>query len=292
MIEGFKPLLAVQAEFDKVDFTDMVASPKLDGIRAIVIDGVVMSRNLKPIPNQHVQNRFKHLEHYDGELICGSPTSPSVYRDSNSAVMSRDGTPEVTFYVFDHIQFPDSEYEVRSMNLWANEDVVVLPQIPVRDKAHLDEIEAGFLEQGYEGLMLRKARGPNSKYKFGRATAKSNTLLKVKRFADAEYEVIGYVERMENQNEKTTDALGHSKRSSHQENKVGRGDLGALVCHTADGLRFNVGTGFDDDQRRKLWEIKDDGLIGQWVKVKSFLIGVKDAPRFPVFLGFRDKIDL
>ena len=58
----FKPLLAVQAEFDKVDFRDMWLSPKLDGVRAIVIGGVVMSRNLKPIPNRHVQSLFKHLE--------------------------------------------------------------------------------------------------------------------------------------------------------------------------------------------------------------------------------------
>ena len=292
MIPNYKPLLAVQADFDKVDFTDMWLSPKLDGIRAIVIDGVVMSRNLKPIPNKHVQSLFKHLEYYDGELIAGSPTSPSAYRDSASAVMSVEGTPDVTFFVFDHIERPDDDYEARHANLVAEASVVVLPQDPVCSKADLEAHETKYLEQGFEGCMIRKARGPNSKYKFGRATAKSNTLLKVKRFADAEYEVIGYVERMENQNEKTTDALGHSKRSSHQENKVGRGDLGALVCRTAEGLEFNCGTGFDDDQRRKLWEIKDDGLIGKWAKVKSFLIGVKDLPRFPVFLGFRDQADM
>ena len=156
-------------------------------------------------------------------------------------------------------------------------------------EANLLKYEAYLLERGAEGVMVRSYEG---KYKQGRSTEKEGILGKLKRFADAEYEVIGYVERMENQNEKTTDALGHSKRSSHQENKVGRGDLGAIVCRTGDGLEFNCGTGFNDDDRAKLWAIRDTGLIGRFAKIKSFLIGVKDLPRFPVFLGFRDDADM
>mgnify|MGYP005609938573 FL=1 len=80
MSADFKPLLAVQAEFDKIDWTrEWVISPKLDGIRAIVRGGVVMSRNLKPIPNPVVQERFKHLEGFDGELIVGDSTSKTCY---------------------------------------------------------------------------------------------------------------------------------------------------------------------------------------------------------------------
>ena len=106
MIDKFKPLLAVQADLDNLDYTDLLLSPKLDGIRAIVIDGVVLSRSLKPIPNLYIQSLFKHLEFYDGELIVGSPTAPDVYRTSNSGCMSVNGMPDVTFYVFDHIQSP------------------------------------------------------------------------------------------------------------------------------------------------------------------------------------------
>jgi DNA ligase-1 len=120
---------------------------------------------------------------------------------------------------------------------------------------------------------------------------KEGILGKLKCFTDAEYEVVGFQERMHNGNEATVNALGHTERSSHKENKIGRGDLGALVCRTADGLEFNVGTGFDDQLRRWIWDNREN-LHGKLVKVKSFLIGVKDAPRFPVFLGFRDPIDM
>lgn len=293
MIPGFKPLLASPADLDKLDLTDMLLSPKLDGIRAIVIDGVVMSRSLKPVPNRHVQSLFSHLEYYDGELICGDPTSPTCYRDTNSAVMSRDGEPDVTFHVFDHIQYPDHEYVDRLIRLAEPTDNVrvVEQHLLTAYTESLEELEGRYLEQGFEGVMLRKRCGPNSLYKFGRATAKSHTLLKVKRFSDAEYTVIGYEERMHNGNVATTNELGRTERSSHKENKSGRGDLGALTCKTADGIIFNVGTGFTDDDRARLWAIRDT-LGGKIVKVKSFMVGVKDAPRFPVFCGFRDPTDM
>ncbi len=116
--------------------------------------------------------------------------------------------------------------------------------------------------------------------------------MKLKRFTDAEFEVIGYEERMENTNEAFTNELGRTKRSSHQEGKIGRGDLGALVLRDAQGLVFKVGTGFDDQQRASLWEARDRDLIGRLAKIKFFAIGVKDAPRHPVFISFRPDIDL
>lgn len=259
--------------------------------RGVVIDGVVMSRNLKPIPNKHVQKLFGHLEYYDGELIAGSPTSPSVYRDTASAVMSVDGEPDVTFYVFDHIEFPGDDYALRYRRLQADTSTEVLAQNRIDSLKTLSAWEDYYLEQGYEGVMLRKSTGPNSKYKFGRATAKSQTLLKVKRFVDAEYEIIGFEERMHNGNLATTDALGHTKRSSHKENKTGRGDLGALICVTKDGIEFSVGSGFTDEQRAEIWANRAK-YLGKLAKIKSFPIGVKTAPRFPVFLGFRSEIDL
>lgn len=290
MTKQFKPLLASPVEFDKLDYTDLYLSPKLDGIRAIVIGGVVLSRNLKPIPNLSVQAKFKHLEHYDGELICGSPTSSTCYRDTNSACMRVEGEPDVTFYVFDHIEHPGSTWLARYSNLRECGGVEIVGHNLVGSYETLIETETAYLSKGYEGVMLRKGLGPNSTYKFGRATAKSQTLLKVKRFVDNEYEVIGYEERMHNGNVATTNALGHTERSSHKENKSGRGDLGALILLTVDGVEFNCGTGFNDAERAALWTIRDT-LPGQWAKVKSFMIGVKDAPRFPTFLGLRDPID-
>ena len=72
---------------------------------------------------------------------------------------------------------------------------------------------------------------------------------------------------------------------------MGKNTLGALVCLTQEGIGFKIGTGYTAEMRKELWEIRDT-LIGKLVKYKYFNIGVKVAPRLPVFLGFRDSSDL
>lgn len=298
MSKPFKPLLAAPVEWDKVDFgngpTRLVASRKLDGIRCIIIDGVAMTRSLKPIPNKFIQARFgrPEYEHLDGEIIIGATNAPDVYRTTNSGVMSHDGEPDAKFYVFDHVGHPDMPYRGR-LNLATEQcskldHVHVVPQIGVYDKAGVDDLESQFLAEGYEGLMLRTLSCP---YKFGRATAKSNTLLKVKQFLDAEAKIIGYEELMHNDNDAVTNALGYTERSSHKDNMTPGNTLGALICRTPDGVVFRIGTGFDAATRKDLWE-KRGTLLGWMAKYKSFLIGVKEAPRFPVFLGLRSELDL
>jgi DNA ligase-1 len=145
------------------------------------------------------------------------------------------------------------------------------------------KLEAEMLEQGYEGLILRDGHAP---YKMGRSTVKEGYLLKLKRFTDAEFEVIGFEERMHNANEASTNELGRTKRSSCMAGLEGRGDLGALVVRRAGGLVFNVGTGLNDADRQEIWNHQDK-YLGQMAKVKYFAIGMKDAPRHPVFLGWR-----
>jgi len=44
--------------------------------------------------------------------------------------------------------------------------------------------------------------------------------------------------------------------------------------------------------RRAYPDPASDNLMGKVVKYKSQPTGVKDKPRFPVFLGFRDKVDM
>ena len=87
----FKPMLATDADIEKLRFP-LLASAKLDGVRAVVRDGVVYSRSNKPIPNKFVQDSFKDLDCVDGELIVGEPNSSTVYRDTVSHVMSHDKT--------------------------------------------------------------------------------------------------------------------------------------------------------------------------------------------------------
>jgi len=294
LLEGelttFKPMLASDAELDKLRFP-LLASAKLDGVRAVVKNGVVLSRSLKPIPNEYVQSLFKHLEHFDGELIVGEPTSKTVYRDTVSGVMSKGGEPDVTFFVFDHIEYPTRSYRERIKRIRTNP---LFTSAGVMHEQHiitcLDTLltfEQQTLDEGYEGLILRD---PDAPYKFGRSTAREGYLLKLKRFTDAEFEVIGFEERMHNGNEATTNELGRTARSGHKAGKTGRGDLGALVVRTAEGLVFNVGTGFDDALRAEIWS-NQDKYKGALAKVKFFQVGMKDAPRHPVFLGWRDERD-
>jgi DNA ligase 1 len=289
----FKPMLAKDADLALLRFP-LLASAKLDGIRAIVINGVVVSRSLKPIPNKFVQSQFGHLEHFDGELIVGDPTSKTVYRDTVSHVMSHDKADfDVKFYAFDHIEKPADPYYLRADRLrleWylhANPAVALLDQSYAHSQEMLQRIEDDHLDHGFEGLILRD---PSAPYKFGRSTAKQGHLLKLKRFVDAEATVIGFEERMHNGNEATTDELGHTKRSSHAANKSGLGDLGALVAKY-NGVEFAIGTGFTAEERIDIWANRPQ-YIGQQVKFKFFPVGVKDKPRHPVYLGWRNPIDL
>ena len=115
-------------------------------------------------------------------------------------------------------------------------------------------------------------------------------LLKLKRFTDSEAVILDVVEEMANMNEATVDERGYTKRSSHQDNKVGKGRMGALLVRDlTTGVEFQIGTGFDAADRAEFWE---QDMRGKIVKYKSFSIGVKDKPRFPSFLGLRSEIDL
>jgi DNA ligase-1 len=283
-------MLACDCNLAKLRYP-VLASPKLDGVRAYVKDGVVLSRSNKPLPNRHVQQLFKGFEGFDGELIVGPPNAPDVYRTTVSGVMSHDGEPNVNFHVFDLATSADS-YHTRYKALLemhtSGMDFELLKQYRINSEAELIEYEQYVLSQGYEGVILRD---PYAAYKQGRGSMTDQCLMKLKRFSDAEATVIGFEERMHNANEATVDERGYTKRSSHQGNKVPMGTLGALLVRNADGVEFAVGTGFDDAQRQEVWDNRDK-YLGRVVKYKYFEIGVKDKPRHPVFLGWRDLIDM
>ena len=287
----FKPLLACDADLNTLRFP-LLASAKLDGVRAIVRDGMVYSRSNKPISNKYVQSAFGHLQHLDGELIVGDPRSKTAYRDTVSHVMSLNKINfDLRYYVFDHIGNMSDRYQNRLVQVNRRQPahagvVVTHVQHVIHNVTALLALEETLLNEGYEGLILRD---PDAHYKMGRSTAKEQILLKLKRFTDNEYAVVGFEERMRNDNVATTNELGRTARSSHQENKNGRGDLGALVLQ-GDGFTFNCGTGLTDQERDEIWQNRPT-YLGRLAKVKHFLIGAKDKPRHPVFLGWRDRSD-
>lgn len=299
MSKTFKPMLAVNAEdIEKINYP-VFASPKLDGIRCLVIGNELLSRKLKPIPNGHCQSLFANhiLAGFDGELIVGEPNASDAYNKTTSGVMSQDGEPDVYYYVFDlmEVGWPYIERyafiknHVKALPKELRERIRVVEQVRINDADELRAYEEKCVNEGYEGIMIRDIHG---NYKFGRSTLREGLLLKVKRFEDMEATIVGFEERMSNQNEAKRNALGQIERSTAKDGKVATDSLGALVCR-ADGYEqtFNVGSGFTEEQRQKLWEQRDE-LIGKLAKIKYQPAGEKDAPRFPVFIGFRSEIDL
>lgn len=296
---SFKPTLAVAADFSKIQYP-VYASPKLDGIRCSIVGGEALSRTLKLIPNRHIQGQLgdPRLDGLDGELIVGPPTSKTCYTDSVSNVMAFDKTPDYTYYVFDDYSHPSAVYRYRRERLLdslGNGKWGMFPQICLLEQnliGHEDDMlayEAAKVEEGYEGIILRS---PNAPYKYGRSTVKEGYLLKVKRFEDSEAEIIGFDEEMFNGNEAQVNELGRTKRSTAAEGLVGKQTLGAFrVRDCVSGVEFSVGTGLTALQRGLFWQRQDE-YIGRLVKYKFFPVGVKVAPRHPVFLGFRDKRDL
>ena len=284
----FKPMLASPANFDRLVYP-VYGSPKLDGIRASVVGGRLLSRTLKEIPSRHIYNMFNQVkfEGLDGELIVGDPTNETCYRDTVSGVMADDKTPSFTYYVFDKWNVVGSmSFRLDALRTLTHElDHKRIKRVVhelIEDRAQLEAYEAKMVALGYEGVMLA---APNAAYKHGRATVKGGELLKVKRFEDSEAVVLGIVEEEFNGNDAETNELGRTKRSSAKAGKVGKGSMGALLVRDwKTNVEFNIGTGFTAADRAAMW---DKPPIGETVKYKFFPVGVKDKPRHPVYLGTR-----
>lgn len=277
----------------------LIASPKLDGIRCVILNGVAYSRAMKPIPNRFVQkvlgakSMIRLFDGLDGELIVGRPTAKNVFNQTTSAVMSQGGEPNFRFFVFDHVHHAESSYSKRqlAMKMAADRSGVIqlAQQIQINDQESLLQYEHRCLTAGYEGVVLRK---PHAPYKHGRSTLKEGTLMKLKRFKDSEAIVIGMTELMHNGNEATINELGYKERSSKKANKIGLDTMGSLIVRDLKTkVEFEIGTGFTDADRAWWWNrgSHPHRLI---IKYKYQPTGVKDKPRFPVYLGIRDRRDL
>lgn len=280
-----QPMLACTPGPAGVTSFPVLVTPKIDGIRALMVGGRLLSRTLKPIPNMAVSRALESAlpDGCDGELMYGDS-----FQSCTSAVMTRAG-PQTGFvyYVFDYVCSPTTPYSARIDDLVHNlssastrrslerikevVDVVTLIPVSISDDSELAGYERKTLAEGFEGVI---ARLPQGRYKFGRSTPREGLMLKIKRFEDAEARVTGVEELVHDQGGKQNSGL-----------------LGALVLERPDGVIFRVGTGFTAAQRKSLWGARRT-LTGRWVKYKFFRMGTAIAPRFPTFLGFRDERDI
>ena len=295
-----KPMLAASLEtIDSIKFPVYV-TPKLDGIRCLKIDGNIVSRTFKPIRNAELAAAVKDLlpDGSDGELIMGG-----TFQNTTSMVMSADkmiGNEKAYFYWFDYlVEDPKKSYleRMEDMKKFVEDHpeiltaspVKIVPLVPteINTIEELLKYETKILEQGFEGVMLRTAHGP---YKFGRSTLKEGSLVKMKKFDDDEAIITGFNELQKNTNEKTKDEFGYAKRSSHKDGKIDQDTLGSLIVVWRE-TEFSIGSGFTAEQRKEFWDQRNN-LIGKLVKFKYFATGMKEAPRFPIFLGFRHPDDM
>ena len=216
-------------------------------------------------------------------------------QQTSSGVMSYDGRPDVKFYVFDrwNLSNPFVERQLRAFGdaLQLGGGVRELRHDWIKSYEQLLQYEEHYLSVGYEGVMLRHPNGP---YKQNRSTLREAYLVKVKRFEDSEALITGYEPLYRNLNEAEFDERGYTKRSHASDGKVADDLLGKVVVRDlGTGVEFSVGSGFTEAQRIQLWTLRDSNLMGRVIKYKSFKnAGVKDAPRHPIFLGFRDVEDM
>lgn len=302
MTKQFKPLLAFTVEDTSKLQYPLLGFIKLDGIRVVILDGVVYSRSMKPIRSKAVQKLFgrQELNGLDGELLYGNWSADNVFNLTTQACMASELKAEfkesdIRLAVFDYA-LSDEVYEVRHSIAKGVVEVAydkhisqlgMLYPTKIGNEGELLAFEQYALDAGYEGIMVRSSDG---KYKQGRSTAKEGIIGKLKRFSDAEAIVVGFEEKMTNTNEKKVNELGYSERSSSKSGLVGAGTLGALVCE-CNGIRFTMGSGFDDAGRKEVWE-NQAKYLGKLAKFKYFAVGMKDSYRFPIFLGWRDEEDV
>ena len=299
-ISIFRPMLCASNNpmtypkyFEELTFPKF-ASPKYDGIRAIVKNGVLMSRTFKPIPSLQCQEEFRMVDHIDGELLEGNVFDFGVYNRTQSHVMSEDKPGNISYVLFDytHPDYINDPFYIRLDRLKeAIKDYDVYQLAPQEEVGTIDELlqcEEKWLELGAEGLILKC---PISPYKQGRSTWRENAGIKLKREMQDEGIIIGYEERMINENEKKTNALGYSERSHHKDNKVPAGMIGKFLVDFNDEV-ISVAPGVFTHNELEEMYVNWYKYQGQILTFQHFPHGKKDAPRQARAKGIRHRSDM
>jgi DNA ligase-1 len=253
------PLLLAESWDGVTDPVGWWLSEKLDGVRAYWDGKQFLSRlgNLYHAPDWFIAG-LPNVP-LDGELWLGR----KQFQRAVSIVRRQDKSDlwkEIRFLVFD-APAVDKEFEQRfrfvqdCMKKQGLAYATLHPHALCKGIEHLQEELARVEALGGEGLMLRQ---PNSRYAVGR----SLTLLKVKRFQDAEARVLGH----------------EGGKGRH------KGRLGALLVEMANGIRFAVGTGFSDAEREQ------PPAVGTLITFRYQELSDGGVPRFPSYVGIRKDV--
>lgn len=258
-----KLILAHKYDPRRHDPTQYLVSEKLDGVRACWTGTDLLTRTGKRLAPPETWTRHLPTDTVlDGELFMGR----GRFQDTVSVVRTTKGEDkgwcDVRYHVFD-VPGMDAPFEARldavrrCVESASNESpLVFVPHERCDGVAQLELRMNAVVEAGGEGLMMRR-RG--SAYTGGR----SWTLLKVKRFHDAEATVIAHV-------------AGKGKHA---------GRMGALRvrCPTTEH-EFKIGTGFDDATR------EHPPPVGSVVTYRYQELTRACRPRFPSYLRVREPL--
>ncbi len=250
-------ILLAEVYRNQVDVSKYLVSEKLDGVRAVWDGQTLRFRSGRPVnaPRWFLEGLPKRA--LDGELWLGRGSferlSGIVRREVPDDVEWR----QVRYMIFELPGAPGTFAQraaligetVKQADVpWLRE----IEQFRVVDRNSLQKRMKEVVRAGGEGLMLHRA---DALYETGR----SDTLLKMKPWEDAEATVIGH-------------QPGRGKYA---------GLLGALRVRTVDGREFSLGTGFTDQQRR------NPPPVGATVTYRYHDLTRNGMPRFASFLRVR-----
>jgi len=241
MTKHFKPMLAHKFDDKRVDWSKPVfIQPKLDGVRCVFTKDGAFSRTGKKFMNlQHLftpkmfsmfkQNPWLVLdgELYNHDLRDDFEKIISLVRKQKPTDDDRkEARKLIQYHVYDYAFCNPNENKVdlieSDMNRYGKRHDQLtrsnmygkhIRYVPARGVHTLDkakEIHNNFLEQGYEGSILRL----DGAYKNGR----SYDLMKFKDFSDTEATIVSWVE-------------GKGKR---------RGTIGKFIAVDSDGIKFGM----------------------------------------------------
>ncbi len=218
--------LSLDENRENIDLSHYFYTEKLDGVRGYWDGQQLMTRTGNPIQAPAWFLSALPEVAVEGELWIGR----GLFEKVSGIVRTREPDDEnwrdVTFWLFDLPHYP-GDYKTRKQFL---DQVVTRINMPfiraVNVKSFTSDLQLqrdwqAWQKQGAEGVMFYKA---DALYLPGRGTA----LLKLKGYEDAEATVIEILE-------------GKGKY---------RGMMGALLVEDANGVRFKIGSGFTDEQRK------------------------------------------
>jgi len=318
-MSSIKPQLAEDAVLDKVVFP-CGGQPKIDGVRAMNLNGTLTGRSLDPFEGFGITDYFSKPEFQglDGEMILGNdPASPDRLCSLTTGAMGRfKGVTEMAdlhWWLFDAVtpttlSMPyEDRYHLLKNFLGRREHphprLHLVPLTIINNPEELKVFIGNNYEMGYEGTIIRNLKAP---YKEGRATLKGQEIWRVKPWADSEMLVTGITEGDKNENEAKKNTLGRTERSSAKAGKVPNGQVGSIqgimlkdfhdpitgkLLFPKD-LPITIGTGKMKEKEAKHYFENPSELVNHIVKFQHMTHGVKDLPRFGGYLSHRLPQDL